>query len=474
MNKLCRLCRKFLRESPERTFRVAGQNQKELRLMLRNPRHNLALLGCLAAICLLVNPVLAQPPHNVLPTPRATLGPLTVPQAELGLNDLIAMSLDNNPKLQQVGSDIVAAQGQELQAGLYPNPVLSGSFDELGDRTGTGGINTFPYITQEIVTAGKLKLSRAVAAKNVDIATLDLLRQRYWLLTEIRKGYFKVLAIQQEIEILEELHRFAYQSFQIAKKRKDAQQIAELEFLQFRVESNRWAAKLEGAEWRRVAAWQQLTATMGTPDLPPKLLKGSLKASLPDYDFATVRDLILDTHPEAQAAEVLVAKAQLAMRRAEVEKYPNVTIGAGYTRQNQNKSDDWSFQVGIPIPVYDRNQGNILVAQAELSKAMQGINFTRNDLINRLAEAFGRYDSTRKQLSRYSIGILNDSGKALQLSMLGYQEKEFDYLRVLQTQRALAETRLEYLQILSEAWQAAGDIAGLLLQDQWPGPEWYR
>ena len=85
------------------------------------------------------------------------------------LQDLINLSLSQNPALQQAGLNIQAAQGKAHQAGLYPNPTASFSADELGDKTGPAGILT-PQISQEIVLGGKLRLNRAVAGKEVDQA----------------------------------------------------------------------------------------------------------------------------------------------------------------------------------------------------------------------------------------------------------------------------------------------------------------
>ncbi len=433
----------------------------------------LVLLLSLLTGLVLVDSLQAQdqiPEQSVLPMPRATLGPLVEPRPTLDMRELVQISLKNNPQLHQKGFDVSAAHGRAVQAGLYPNPVLSGSFDELGDRTGTGGINTFPYITQEIVTAGKLKLSRAVAERKIDLAYLDMIRQRFELITTVRKGYFKVLEIQQKIKVLEDLRQLSYKAYQAAKKRLQAQDISELEYLQFRVELHRWAAKLEAEERKRLAAWQELTASMGAPHLPLTLLKGSLNAPLPKYDFVKVRELVLKIHPEIQAAKVGISRSELALKRAAVEKYPNVTVGVGYTRQNQNKSDDWSLHVGIPLPVFNRNQGNVWAAQAEVQKAFQGVQRAEYELLQRLAAAFGKFDMARKQASRYRVGILTDSTRAYQMSLLGFEQKEFDYLSLVQAQRTIAEARLEYLEFLSQGWQAASEIAGLMLQENWCGP----
>lgn len=386
----------------------------------------------------------------------------------LSLADLIRLSLEQNPNLRQAGFAVDAAQGQAVQAGLYPNPAVTTILDELDDRTGPGGVNTLPLVTQEIVTAGKLRLSRSVAQREVDQAVLALLNRRYSLFTTVRQGYFEVLTAQRRVEILAELVKLAKQSLESTRKLFDAKQIARLDLLPFQVELNRFEAELGAARREQTAAWRKLTASMGVPNLPPTPLTGSLEAAIPGYEFDRARVYMLDVHPETQSAQIGVTRAQLALRRAQVEPIPNVTVGAGYVRQNQNRSDDWTIQVGVPIPVFNRNQGNIRTAQAELGLAVEEVRRVQNDLINRLATAFGQYAAARERTERYRTAILPDAREAYRLSLEAFKGGQFEFLRVLQAQRTAAEANLEYVRALSEQWRAASEIAGLLLEESWP------
>src|SRR5207244_1490413 len=100
-----------------------------------------------------------QGPDQPAPPPRPVSPPPSMPAKPLGLSDLIQMGLSQNPRLRQAELDVDVAGGRATQAGLYPNPTLTFSGEEIGRR---GGIHTLPQVSQEIVTAGKLHLSRAV------------------------------------------------------------------------------------------------------------------------------------------------------------------------------------------------------------------------------------------------------------------------------------------------------------------------
>jgi cobalt-zinc-cadmium efflux system outer membrane protein len=99
---------------------------------------------------------------------------------------------------------------------------------------------------------------------------------------------------------------------------------------------------------------------------------------------------------------------------------------------------------------------------------MQEVARVQNDLASRLAAAYGQYAAAKQRAERYRTAILPNAQKAYRFSLDAFKGGQFEYLRVLQSQRAVAEANLEYLRSLSEAWRAASEIAGLLLEENWP------
>jgi cobalt-zinc-cadmium efflux system outer membrane protein len=397
---------------------------------------------------------------------KADGGPSTAPP--LGLPQLTALTLERNPRLAQVGWAVETARGRAVQAGLYPNPTLSVTGDELGDRTGPGGIWTAPHFQQEIVTGNKLGLSKAAALKEVDQATLRVVAERYRVFTDVRQSYYEVLTLQRRADILRQLIALAEQSVENANKLLKAKEGSELDVVQLEVDLERYRAELDATTKALAPAFRRLSASVGVDDLPYSKVDGELDLPLPAYDLERVRAYVLSIHPELRSAQVGVERAQLVLKRATVEPIPNVTVGAGYVRQNQNKSDDWVIAASIPVPLWNRNQGNIFAAKAQVGEAVSEVGRIRNDLVGRLATAFGTYAAARERAEKYRSAILPKAERAYQLSLKAFQGGQFEYLRVLQAQRAVAEARLEYLRSLGEMWRAASDIAGLMLEDQWP------
>lgn len=404
----------------------------------------------------------ATSPANAPDGPGPAPGPVQV-------DELVQLAVGRNPRLGKATFAIDAAQGKYVQAGLYPNPVLAVTADELGDRTGPGGIITAPQVTQEIVTGRKLSLSQAVAAKEVDQTTLALLRERYGVVGSVRAAFYDLYALERRIAVLDELTKLAGEAVKNGQTLLDNKQIARLDLVQLEVELARFRSQAEAARRELPGARKRLAALVGDPRLPVGTAAGPYE-DVPLYDPDRTLDTVLASHPEVRSARVGVERAQAAIRRAEVEPIPNLTLSTGYTYQGQNKSNDWLVGVSAPIPTWNRNQGNIRAAKAELGMAVQEVGRVENDLAERVATALRAYSAALKLAEQYRTEILPKAEETYKLSLEAFKGGQFEYLRVIQAQRAVAEARLEYNRALGEAWRAAAELSALLLEEWWPGP----
>jgi cobalt-zinc-cadmium efflux system outer membrane protein len=248
-----------------------------------------------------------------------------------------------------------------------------------------------------------------------------------------------------------------------------AQRVARLDLVQLEVELERYRAEARAVERELPAAYQRLAAMLGDPRLPIGRLIGPFDTP-PKYELDTTREAVLAYHPHVRSARVGVERAQAAVRLAEVQPIPNVTLTGGYVQQFENRSNDAMFAISAPIPTWNRNQGNIRAAQAELGMAIQNVGRVENELTERLATNFRTYTAARERADRYQTQIIPRAEETYKLSMEAFKGGQFEYLRVIQAQRAVAEARLELNRSLGEAWKAAGELSGLLLEEAWPGP----
>lgn len=377
------------------------------------------------------------------------------------LADLEAIALAHHPTLRQAAARVRAARGGWLQAGLPPNPVVGYQASEIGNdaRGGQQGA----YLAQEFVTGGKLRLNRAAATQEIRQAEAALVAQRYRVLNDVRIAYYEVLAAQRTEELSQELVRIGEDGVRTADRLLKALQGSRIDLLQAKVEADSAKILLENARNRHAAAWRGLAAVAGAPGLAPFSLAGDLEEGWREHSWEEALGRLLSQSPELAAARAGVNRARWALSRARAEPIPNLFVETGVQHDNASHFDIANVQIGIPLPIFNRNEGSIRRAAAELAAARSGVSRIELDLQNRLRVAFERYANARQQARKYSEDILPNAQASLDLVAAAYRQGEFSFLTLLTAQRTFFETNLAYVAALGELWESSVTIEGLLL-----------
>jgi cobalt-zinc-cadmium efflux system outer membrane protein len=411
-------------------------------------------------------PPLPPPGDNPRPPP----GPQGRP---LELQDLQQLALGSSPLIKQAAAEVDAARGAVIQAGAYPNPIVGYEQDAIGEgdppnKRATAG-QVGGYVSQTIKTKGKLQLAQAAAEQDLRNAEYALRRAEFDLLAQVRGGYFAVLSAQESMRVALAFVRFTEAIYRIQVGQLKAGQVAGYEPLQFRALAVQARVTLAQARHRYVGAWKQLTAVTGVPGLPPAQLAGRIDMAVPVYRYEDVAARVLARHTDVLAARTRVERARYNLRLALVTPCPDIDVRVlvqkDYTTAPFNVMT--GVQVGGPIPLWDRNRGNILRAEAELERATEEEHRVRDDLARQLADAFERYHLSRELLAPYRGTLLPDQVRVLNglferyLSQ-GTRTAEVTFIDISTAQQNLVTSVTAYLQALGERWRAAVDIAALL------------
>jgi len=379
------------------------------------------------------------------------------------LAELEDMAERCNPTLAQAAARAQAARGQWLQVGLYPNPVVGYSGSEIGNEGRAGQQGGF--IGQEVVTAGKLRLNRAVASQEIQQAEYAWEAQRFRVVTDVRRGFYDVLVAQRTVELTEQLVGIGERGLKAAEELLKAKEVARADVLQARIEADSARILLDKARNRYAGAWRNLAAVVADPALQPTQLAGGLQDGMIQFTWEDTLSRLLAESPQLAGAKAGVARAQAALSRECAGRVPNVDLQAGVQYDNATQSTIAGVQVGIPIPIYNRNQGNIRKAQAELTAAQYEVNRVRLALEQRLAAVFEKYATAQQQVEKYTRDIMPNAQESLKLVSAGYRQGEFGYLVLLTAQRTYFQTNLAYLDALRDLRTATATLEGNLLSD---------
>ncbi len=386
------------------------------------------------------------------------------------LADLEDMAVANNPTMMQAQANVASRAGQQTQAGLYPNPRLGYMHGEIGSegRAGQQGM----YVAQEFVRGGKLALQQHAAAHATTAATFRHLAQKYRVLTAVRSAFYDVLVAQETVLLAQQLVETSQQGLQTTEALITGGTASRVDMLQVRVELSNAQIQLQKATNRHAAAWQQLAAVVGDPQLEPRPLIGSFEADDQPLDAQQLLDQILNTSPELSAAEQEVYRAEVALQRALVEPVPNVDLQAGAQYDYSSEVAIANVQIEFPWPIYNRNQGQIATARAELMAATWERQRVELQLRQQFAETLERFANADAAVKRYRDSIVPDAKESLELLSEAYRaEGRIDFLRLLVAQRTNFTTQIEYYNALRDWWTARNELDGLLLTGGLTRPE---
>ena len=393
---------------------------------------------------------------NLAPEMPATGHPLT-------LGELQRIARAESPVLHSATATIRAAEGGVVQAGLLPNPIVGFAGDNINQNNSSGMLGGF--VSQEFVLLCKIRLARAVAEADRDLADQTYRTIENEVVAGVRRGYFAVLAAQETMRVQEALARFTDEVYRVQVDLVRSGQSAAYEPLQLRVLAYQSRAQLVQARNRYVAAWKGLAVTVGRPDMPPAVLCGSIDQPMPLFSHEGLRAKILARHSAIAAAHIALDKAQKELRLAETNRIPNVTV-AGTVQHDDTMAmhnTTYNLAVGMPVPIFNRNQGNILRARAGVEKAASDIAAVENDLTARLAYAFERYDNQRRLVVWYRDRILPDQMQAYR-GVYGRHRidpERVGFGEVVTAQQTLVGATTTYLQTLGDAWDSIVELGKL-------------
>ncbi|HJQ69239.1 MAG TPA: TolC family protein [Blastocatellia bacterium] len=392
--------------------------------------------------------------------------------AQMTLAEIERLALQNNPTLAQAEALMRAAQGRRRQAGMFPNPVAGYQGEEFAFRAfNEKSVHSF-FIEQAIPLGGKLSKSRRVVEQEVAQAESESAAQKQRVLNTVRILYYEALGAERRVELRTELTRIAREAIKTTSELLNVGQADRPDFLESEMEAQRVELELVNAQNDREQIWRLLASVVGVPAMEPSRLAGDLEANLPKLDQQTLMATLLGGSPEIRSARAEVERARAVVARAKAERAPDLFLrgsigysnelleGAGPARKTGPEA---SVEIGVTLPLFNRNQGGIAAAEAELVVAERDLKRVELALRMRLAQAFRDYNTALNAVERYKQVILPRAARAHELYLASFKQMSASYPQVLISQRTLFQVREDYLNALVALHQNAIQIEGFLL-----------
>lgn len=401
----------------------------------------------------------------------------TVPGPPLTLSELQDVALRNNPTVAQAQAAIDAARGRAQQAGLLPNPTIGYSADEVSNgpviRGGEHGI----FAEQTIPLGGKLARGRAVFEREAEQAEAERSSQEARVRNAVAIAFYEVLAAQQRVATRERLSQLAVEAVDVTDQLFNVGAADQPDVLAAEIEARRIQLGLVEARNQAASRWRSLAALVGQAALAERPLAGSLATSPPELQRDVVLKELLDGSPQLRAATAGVARAESALAFAKRETFPDLVLRGGprYNRElleANGRPVGWeaAFDVGLTVPVFNRNQGTRAAAAADITRARAERQRLELALTARAAALFDTYLTALHESEVYRGELLPRAERSYQLYLARYREMGAAYPQVLVAQRNVIELNDQYIAALERVWTAALEIQGLQLTNGFDAP----
>ena len=370
------------------------------------------------------------------------------------------MANKDNPTLAQAQRDVDRSNQQARQAGLPPDPTVGYSGDHIRGGSYHGG-EEGAFFSQEIILGRKLALRRDIYYAEGHTNELAVEVQQARVHDDVARAFFDALAAQESVVIQDRLLKVTLDTETNAHELERVGQADASDVLTAEIAAEQAKADFEQAQRLFLSSFTQLATYAGQTALEPHPLTGSL-VEPPQLDAEEIVVTDMQQSPYVKQAQAKVAVAEARLKDAKREKVPDLTVKAGewYSGEDlgaTNLKAGWeSFaEAGVQLPLWNRNQGNIGAAQAELDRARKDV--TRVQLLTRnRAESFAQaYQTARSTAERYRTEMLPRARRAFQLEVTKYQQMAQAYPHVLTAQHMLFTLQLAYVHALNEEWTAA-------------------
>lgn len=431
-----------------------------------------ALLAATLAVTAV--PVSAQTPLPVDPgpplilegaqtTPRPGAQAITLPQA-------LALSEEFSPRLVAARAQLQAARSGVVTAGAYPNPEVEFGVRQYRERVdgGPNGRGRSVALAQQFELPS-VRAPRIRAAEfGVVSAQLAFADARLALRAAVKQAFYDVLRRKAELELALDTERLLREIRNRIEIRVNVGESARFELTRADAEFAGAANQSASARLRVTQALAALRANIAAPIAFDFDVIGTLETGAVVPTLEVLRQDVLARQPVLRAARAEVERSQARVETERALRRPAPIVRGGFV--NEPQANEFGISVGLPIPVWNRREGPIGEAVAQLMQSTATFDQRRIEIIGAVDAAYARYRVATQQIAAFEGGLLRQAESALRVAEAAFRFGERGFIDVLDAQRVLRSVRLEFLNARFEQQSALVDIERLLAADL-PDPE---
>ena len=400
---------------------------------------SIAVLFTFFACCIFGQPAAGQPPVRVT------------------LDQAIQMALDHNHGLLAARSSIRQNQAQEVTANLRPNPTLFVDWDYLPLYV-PGGLTFSQYLHDSteadigmsyLFERGQKRQHRLEAARDTTAVTRSQVADNERTLAfQVAQLFTNALLAESTLDLAQQNLKSFQNTLDIAEAQFKAGGISENDYLKIKLQLIQFQTDVQQAELARVQALSDLRQLLGYESVPADYdVAGSFEYQPLGVTLADLQSKAVQNRPDLRAAQLGITSATSQYGLAKADGKQDVTVSANYSHVNSISAA--TLYVSIPLPIFNRNQGEIARASYAITQAQEQLRATSGQVMTDVKDAYETVQTNDRVVQIYRSGSLDTSQRNRDISEYAYRRGAASLLDFLDAERSYRATQLAYRQALA-------------------------
>jgi cobalt-zinc-cadmium efflux system outer membrane protein len=379
------------------------------------------------------------------------------------MSDALAQAAGGNPRLAAARIEITMADGRRIQAGAIPNPELSVELDNAfgsGIYRGLRSAETTLQLSQVIEFRGKRGARVAAGTAETDQAIWQFEALRLEVLTDVASTYINVVAAQRRLQVYDAHIAALNRLLPLLQRRVDAGATSPVDTARAQAAADLLRADRERVGAALAVARLELASLMGLPKPSFGRPSGDLSRTTRAPSLSAVIAMV-DALPQLVRWTALRAQRDAELILARLKPYPDVRVSGGWRHYNDTGDDAVRLGLSLSLPVFDRNTGGIIEAEAARTKVEADRAAGKAALILTLSRAYETLSGALRELDILRGSALPNVRRAQDAMEQGYEQGRFTLLEYLDVQNTVTQASLRELEALLNYHVAVVTIEGL-------------